>query len=699
MFSCKSLYLLISFIDPIDENESSSRSLQEPIDGSNSSNLSADQTAVQKHTETQANSQPEENPDDDLGWLEEKTNQENKLTDQEIVSRKNSLFRLLNKVINTIHQSLSSENEVWKIFMWISNFIFTVQKIGPLPVDVLNKYRREAGQQLSKSKSVQVICKVVTEGWQTCTKQLLCNAVEQPSNIMLAAMSVLWNYSDCSPEVTFDIITEASFLNTLREILTFHLHERIQGEEMSKEKNKMIGASLSIIHNLSKVDENITPLREGGFVNCVSLYLDSKVLLDRFKALATLASLIDEKECEMLQGKDELLKMFLESLETALQTSNRICLVNEETWSAWECTLTIHRLARNHANKPLLVQMGCLPHLTKLAKIGTTEEIREAVGTIWYLAFDKNNQIKMHADKELNTVDLLTDIKEKSEDRTTKEAADGTIRLLRDPLQNNQKNKDKVRASVRQESSSDVINTKQKKGHIMISYNWSHKTVLIQIRDKLKAHGYAVWMDIDNMGGSTLEAMAEAVEKAHVVLICMSQKYKDSKNCKKEAEYAYQWQKEVVALKMEKDYKPNGWLGFIVGADLFYDFSGRYEFETKCEELLKRMEFLYGEDRPEINYDEIDAKPVSITPRSVARPNHQSSIEKLREWTQKQVNDWLDRYHLPKDVLGHLTGKDLAALIRMKDTASEYFYRCLEKKLKLESLSMMDTFIEALDHL
>ena len=39
-------------------------------------------------------------------------------------------------------------------------------------------------------------------------------------------------------------------------------------------------------------------------------------------------------------------------------------------------------------------------------------------------------------------------------------------------------------------------------------------------------------MDIDQMGGSTLQAMADAVEGADVVLICMSNKYKNSPNCR-----------------------------------------------------------------------------------------------------------------------------------------------------------------------
>ena len=39
-------------------------------------------------------------------------------------------------------------------------------------------------------------------------------------------------------------------------------------------------------------------------------------------------------------------------------------------------------------------------------------------------------------------------------------------------------------------------------------------------------------MDVDNMAGSTLQAMAEAIENAYVVLICYSQKYKISPNCR-----------------------------------------------------------------------------------------------------------------------------------------------------------------------
>ena len=73
-----------------------------------------------------------------------------------------------------------------------------------------------------------------------------------------------------------------------------------------------------------------------------------------------------------------------------------------------------------------------------------------------------------------------------------------------------------------------IIDTK----HVMISYQWDVQKPMIQLKNQLQAQGYKVWMDIDEMGGSTLESMAKAVENASVVLVCVSQKYKESPNCR-----------------------------------------------------------------------------------------------------------------------------------------------------------------------
>ena len=68
--------------------------------------------------------------------------------------------------------------------------------------------------------------------------------------------------------------------------------------------------------------------------------------------------------------------------------------------------------------------------------------------------------------------------------------------------------------------------------HVMISYQWDVQSTLVEVKTKLQSAGYSVWMDLEQMGGSTLEAMATAVENSAVVLVCVSQKYKESANCR-----------------------------------------------------------------------------------------------------------------------------------------------------------------------
>nr|KAG5685190.1 hypothetical protein BaRGS_019901 [Batillaria attramentaria] len=103
-----------------------------------------------------------------------------------------------------------------------------------------------------------------------------------------------------------------------------------------------------------------------------------------------------------------------------------------------------------------------------------------------------------------------------------------------------------------------------KDGHVMISYQWGNQKMLLQ-------------------------AMADAVEGASAVLMCMSQRYKDSPNCRTEAEYAFALNKPIIPLLMERSYRPNGWLGILLGSKLFFDFSGKYPFEKKLDELVREL--------------------------------------------------------------------------------------------------------------
>ena len=130
--------------------------------------------------------------------------------------------------------------------------------------------------------------------------------------------------------------------------------------------------------------------------------------------------------------------------------------------------------------------------------------------------------------------------------------------------------------------------------HIMLSYNWDHQSVIKRVNTLLQSRGYAVWIDIEKMQGSTVEAMADAVEGAAVMCYGISRAYKESANCRLEAQYAYQRQKEMVPLLVEEGYRADGWLGMLLGTRVWYSFCGTVllgeaSFEGKMEELCREL--------------------------------------------------------------------------------------------------------------
>ena len=133
-------------------------------------------------------------------------------------------------------------------------------------------------------------------------------------------------------------------------------------------------------------------------------------------------------------------------------------------------------------------------------------------------------------------------------------------------------------------------NKDAKKYDIMISYCWAQKPLCHQINDRLETDGYKVWLDRDEMHGSIIERMAEAIEQAKFVLICMSSNYKNSINCKAEAEYAFNRKSNIVPLIVEPQYKADGWLGFMAGSKIYVDFA-----DKEGEEFDKAYQLLIGE--------------------------------------------------------------------------------------------------------
>ena len=178
--------------------------------------------------------------------------------------------------------------------------------------------------------------------------------------------------------------------------------------------------------------------------------------------------------------------------------------------------------------------------------IQTAKEEKEkavAAKTLWTLAFDDENKKVIKEDE--NAISVLHELQQNGNSETRKAAA-GALWELEGKDKHSEESRakgnkysnftqsvlQKARRTHSPKTLTCFVIVSESTQHIMVSYQWDVQDVVIQIRDKLQAVGFKVWMDVDEMGGSTLESMAKAVEDAAVVLICVSHKYKDSPNCR-----------------------------------------------------------------------------------------------------------------------------------------------------------------------
>src|SRR4051812_40356721 len=81
--------------------------------------------------------------------------------------------------------------------------------------------------------------------------------------------------------------------------------------------------------------------------------------------------------------------------------------------------------------------------------------------------------------------------------------------------------------------------------------------------------------------------MASAIEGADVILMCVSKNYKESSNCRAEAEYSFQRKVPIVPVMVESNYRPDGWLGFLLGSKLWYSAWDDSTTQSQLPSLLK----------------------------------------------------------------------------------------------------------------
>ena len=88
--------------------------------------------------------------------------------------------------------------------------------------------------------------------------------------------------------------------------------------------------------------------------------------------------------------------------------------------------------------------------------------------------------------------------------------------------------------------------------------------------------------------------MSDAIDNAEVMLYAVSEAYKESGNCRLEANYAHQQDVDMIPLKVQDGYKAKGWLGLILGTRMWYRFYGCEDedeaaFEARVDPVAREI--------------------------------------------------------------------------------------------------------------
>uniref|UniRef100_A0A0B7AZE4 TIR domain-containing protein n=1 Tax=Arion vulgaris TaxID=1028688 RepID=A0A0B7AZE4_9EUPU len=463
-----------------------------------------------------------------------------------------------------------------------------------------------------------------------------------------------WNFTDSSVEFGAQLASDVRIIKELIQNLV-----SLTGADGNKLKDSFtFESAMGSLLNVGKLSSARQTFREMKLVDILANFLvyenQPKVTM---LVLMVLALIIDENQTHLLTSHESVFDLMLQLAKRAWMSDNH----RYDGFSVEELIQALSGLSRNDKVKKVLVQKGVLDLIPKILDAGSEVEQETSAHLLWELSFDPENRIKIPQD--INMMKTVKDLSKQANKKIAR-SAQGVLLVI-----GMEKDEDKLKAKKKKKKKKSTLKeSKESSGHVMISYNWSDQNKLIEIRDELRKHSYSTWMDIDNISGSTLQAMAEAVEQADVVLICMSEKYKESPNCRSEAEYAFSLQKPIIPLLMQSEYKADGWLGILLGTKIFYNFSGKYPFEKKIVELVKEIG-VRGKLKAKVSQDSPDGPIVKVLNIPVGKtPDAHPS-------TPFNVLDWIEENKLTKFVnLQALSSEHLCFLKKLSLRAPEFYY-------------------------
>ncbi|XP_030846520.1 uncharacterized protein LOC115926145 [Strongylocentrotus purpuratus] len=507
------------------------------------------------------------------------------------------------------------------------------------------------------------------------------------------------NLTDCSEELCYAFGEKG--------LLTLLFHDLKTGTL----GDRHISYALTIIYNCCwKVSENRVICQE--FVDTLQECSQSKNPEIQADAFLALSYIVDKSEVHKISLNEPCLKFLLLTLKSAMSEPGR----RFHGYSTLEVLQGLNQLAINDCNKLLIVKLSGIDVLERILmeEGSSNEEKRWAARGIWQLAFKEENKVKIH--QRTTLLNALEKIKETTEDYDIKDACSGALFVINDVLDIDDEFKGHIptrgdggHSSVKNEVSSGHV-----EGHIMISYQHASQERMLQVKCHLEESGYNVWMDVDKMKGDILDSMAKAVQRASVVLVCMSHKFKESQHCRTEATYAYTLKKDIIPLMLQDQFTPEDWLGALMGMKKYYpmfsddlmrqclpDLVSELSDRGKREKLdlvlplddevtgasnptshAQRQRDGTAEDAVDCSGGNKDDKPTGNGDEGNSRS--QTTVD-LGKWDEKKAGEWLRSYGIDtsKDSSKKVDGTRLKQIKKLLNLAPEFCLKSLKDELGL----------------
>lgn len=519
-----------------------------------------------------------------------------------------------------------------------------------------------------KKRPTVIVDTLVDNNIKNLTEIVLCLLFKHKEKLVTLAgpssqnvrnfLSIVWVGTDSSARLCHQFVCSSIFVQNTSQLLDF-----LNNTTTSDVVQFVIKFILGCWHNCLRHVTSAAVIHFKEFKladiiqNTIEKFNEQQMILA--KGIIVLSYLLtdDQKNDKILENK--VVGFIVQILKQASISEDG--LSRRHGMSVLEVLRGIHNLSINDNNKEQIVTSGALPILVEIMKKRReTGEVLETLMIIWRLSF--LNQIFSKIISEPDLINAIESLKFDTDERI-RHSATGAL------------------WEIKQRNSKMPIPFGDCQPHVMISYQWDSQSTMLKVKESLKEAGFKVWMDVENISGSTLEAMSLAIENAAVVLIGMSKKYKESPNCRSEAEYAYKLRKSVVPLRLEPRYVPDGWLGIIVGTRLYFDFTSPRDYDHVMTNLLRELG-----SRGRL-CDTVDSGRGTVRQDT----SNKKSVDLDKQWTTEQLRTWLDSCHFTaaNESLYALDSDLLSELRLLQSTSPDAFFSILRSDLLLRGIDIL----------